>query len=269
MKISVTCGGCGKSYAVDPANAGRRGRCARCGEEFTVPSAAEPAELTPTFEPEPRAAADPEPEGYALGDLGSFPSAYVPAPGAEDRGPEARTVRPRVRKTKKAKASETFDIPWPKAPRPGQFARFRRPLIGLGVTLAVLVVLALIVPSLATAVGLVLAVAGVILLTVGFLAGAYTAFTEDFVHGFFYLVFFPYAAYYFVSRWEEMRLQLAAIIAGLVLLAVGGKALEYGGSGSPVLDAEPGAEATVEGVAPDDPPPPVKGPRARLPRPAR
>jgi hypothetical protein len=40
----------------------------------------------------------------------------------------------------------------------------------------------------------------------------------------------PYAAYYFVSRWDEMSSRLVMLVVGLALLAGGGRLLETGQS---------------------------------------
>ena len=75
-------------------------------------------------------------------------------------------------------------------------------------------------------VGRVIALAGLILFVYGYGSGAYIAFTEDDLYGWLYLLFPPYAAYYFVSRWDEMSSRLVMLIVGLALLAGGGRLLE-------------------------------------------
>ena len=62
----------------------------------------------------------------------------------------------------------------------------------------------------------------------GYGSGAYIAFTEDGLYGWLYLIFPPYAAYYFVSRWDEMSSRLVMLFVGLALLAGGGRLLETG-----------------------------------------
>ncbi|MFO0953199.1 MAG: hypothetical protein U0835_19000 [Isosphaeraceae bacterium] len=65
-----------------------------------------------------------------------------------------------------------------------------------------------------------------------------------------FVVFWPYAAYYFVSRWDDMKPQLAAVLTGLVLLTAGEKTLEYahwrGGDGS-TEPRPPGLRNPAEG----------------------
>ena len=70
------------------------------------------------------------------------------------------------------------------------------------------------------------ALTGLILFIYGYGSGAYVAFTEDDLYGWLYLMFPPYAAYYFVSRWDEMMSRFVMLIVGLALLAGGGRLLE-------------------------------------------
>ena len=67
---------------------------------------------------------------------------------------------------------------------------------------------------------------GLILCLYGYASGAYIAFTEDDFHGWLYLLLPFYAAYYLVSRWDDMASRLIMIVTGLVLLAIGGRILE-------------------------------------------
>ena len=75
-------------------------------------------------------------------------------------------------------------------------------------------------------VGRAVALAGLIIFLYGYGSGAYIAFTEDDLYGWLYLIFPPYAAYYFVSRWDEMSSRLVMLIVGLAMLAGGGRLLE-------------------------------------------
>jgi hypothetical protein len=90
----------------------------------------------------------------------------------------------------------------------------------------VLVVLAVFVPGTRMNVGRGLALAGLILFVYGYGSGAYIAFTEDDLYGWLYLLFPPYTAYYFVSRWDEMSSRLVMLVVGLALLTGGGRLLE-------------------------------------------
>ena len=67
---------------------------------------------------------------------------------------------------------------------------------------------------------------GLLICLYGYATAIYIAFTEDDLHGWLCLLFPFYAAYYIVSRWDEMRSRVAMVVAGLTLLAVGGRFLE-------------------------------------------
>jgi hypothetical protein len=93
--------------------------------------------------------------------------------------------------------------------------------IGIAVTLA-----AVFVPAVRVPVGIALAAPGAILCLYGYASGAYIAFTEDDFYGWLYILFPFYAAYYLVSRWDEMHSRLIMVVGGLVLLGIGGRMLE-------------------------------------------
>ena len=212
MKIAFKCGVCGKPYEVDVAQAGRRGRCAKCGEEMTVPQAP-PSEN--------RKAAVESYDGYALDEAESTgPSLYTPPRGNDDlAAPPLASERAARSKGLSARMKRV---------KPGQFAKWRGPLIGLGVTVVVMAALALVFPALAIGVGAILALAGMLLTCGGYAMGAYAAFSEDFLYGFLYLVVPLYTAWFLVSRFDELKAVVLAIALGLGLSLVGGWALEYG-----------------------------------------
>jgi cation transport ATPase len=99
-------------------------------------------------------------------------------------------------------------------------------LIVLAAIAAVLALVGYFVPPAQRFVGVTLAVPGLVLCLYGYVTGVYIAFTEDDLYGWLFLLFPFYAAYYVVSRWDEMQSRLYMVIAGLVLLAVGGRYLE-------------------------------------------
>jgi hypothetical protein len=86
--------------------------------------------------------------------------------------------------------------------------------------------IAAFVPAVRAPIGVALALPGVLLCLYGYASGAYIAFTEDDLHGWLYLLFPFYAAYYLVSRWDEMSSRLIMVVLGLVLCGIGGKMLE-------------------------------------------
>jgi hypothetical protein len=91
---------------------------------------------------------------------------------------------------------------------------------------AVVTFAAVFVPAVRVPVGIALALPGALLCLYGYATGAYIAFTEDDLYGWLYLLFPFYAAYYLVSRWDEMHSRLIMVVGGLVLLGIGGRMLE-------------------------------------------
>jgi hypothetical protein len=212
MKIPVTCPHCGKRYEVDEAHAGKRGKCANCSERMTIPGDAKAAS-PPTSET----------EAYELDQpLGSaHATSFTPARGTEsldEAQPPSAT-----RKKKKAGSSgrKRVDAAGSRPAVSGKTA-----LIGLACVLVVVAMIAVFAPGARMNVGRGIALAGLIVFLYGYGSGAYIAFTEDDLYGWLYLLFPPYAAYYFVSRWDEMRSRLVMLVVGLALLSGGGWLLE-------------------------------------------
>jgi hypothetical protein len=211
MKIPVTCESCGKRYEVDGAYAGKRGKCATCGARMTIPG-----------EDHATSAPATEPDAYQL-DLAhesEEPNFFTPARGSEtlEDPPPRRRVKQRAPESSGTKRGGPASSPRP--------FWGRSTLIGLAGVVLVLVILAFLVPGTRTNVGRAVALVGLILFVYGYASGAYIAFTEDDLYGWLYLLFPPYAAYYFVSRWDEMSSRLAMLVVGLTLLTGGGRLLE-------------------------------------------
>jgi hypothetical protein len=211
MKIPVTCATCGKRYEVDGAYAGKRGKCAICGAPMTISTDDHAASPAPS-----------EPEAYQLDDAhdNEQPNFFIPAQVSEslEEAPPRRRA-----KRKNAGISEPRRR---KAARSHPILSGRSTLIGLTGVALVLVIVALLVPGTRINIGRAIALAGLILFVYGYASGAYIAFTEDDLYGWLYLLFPPYAAYYFVSRWDEMSSRLVMLIVGLALLSGGGALLE-------------------------------------------
>ena len=74
--------------------------------------------------------------------------------------------------------------------------------------------------------GSALIILGSLMVLVGYAAGAYGAFCEDFLYGFFYLVFPLYTGYYLVTRWEDLWKWLVSSTVGVGLVLIGIKMLE-------------------------------------------
>jgi hypothetical protein len=96
-------------------------------------------------------------------------------------------------------------------------------LVGIGLLVALV---AMFVPSVRMPLGVALALPGLVLCLYGYASGAYIAFTEDDFHGWLYLLIPFYAAYYLVSRWDDMSSRLIMVVIGLALLGIGGRMLE-------------------------------------------
>ena len=211
MKIPVTCANCGKRYEVDGAYAGKRGKCAACGARMTIPNEDHTADSPPS-----------EPEAYQLDDAhdNEQPNFFIPAQVSEslEEAPPRRRA-----KRNNAGISEPRRR---KAVRSHPILSGSSTLIGLTGVALVLVIVALFVPGTRINIGRAIALAGLILFVYGYASGAYIAFTEDDLYGWLYLLFPPYAAYYFVSRWDEMSSRLVMLIVGLALLSGGGALLE-------------------------------------------
>ena len=90
----------------------------------------------------------------------------------------------------------------------------------------VLALVAVLVPGVRKPVGIALALPGLLVCLYGYATAVYIAFTEDDLYGWLFLLFPFYAAYYIVTRWDEMRSRVVMIVIGLTLLAIGGRFLE-------------------------------------------
>ena len=211
MKIPVSCVRCGKRYEVDGAYAGKKGKCAACGERMMIP------DMQPAASPAP-----PEPDAYQLDEVSvSDPStSFSPARGTEnlDEPQPQRRVRRRTPGSARKTRAERTDS------RPALSGRTI--LIGLAGALVVAALIAVFVPGARMNVGRAVALSGLIIFLYGYGSGAYIAFTEDDLYGWLYLIFPPFAAYYFVSRWDEMNSRLVMLIVGLTMLTGGGRMLE-------------------------------------------
>ena len=209
MKIPVTCATCGKRYEVDDAYAGKRGKCAACGARMAIPGGEH--------------SASSEPDAYQLDTAhdGEDATFFMPATGSKslEETPPRRQVKQKGSGTSGRKRLEPA-----RSPLASLSARVT--VIGLTCVTLVLVVLVVFVPDTRINIGRAVALAGLILFVYGYGSGAYIAFTEDDLYGWLYLLFPPYAAYYFVSRWDEMSSRLVMLIVGLALLSGGGALLE-------------------------------------------
>ncbi|MFO0888475.1 MAG: M48 family metalloprotease [Isosphaeraceae bacterium] len=108
MPIRVECPGCGGTFRVADASAGKRGKCPRCQGPIVVPA----AEAAPDVaEPVPPAPA-PEPETYALAEEQGG-ARYLATSGSS--GPRGPAPRSRA-------GSRAAPAPAPQAPAPGKLS---------------------------------------------------------------------------------------------------------------------------------------------------
>jgi len=227
MKIPVICARCGKRYEVDRAFAGKTGKCATCGARMTIPDEDQAASVGSS-----------EPDAYQLdeGRDNEQSTSFTPIRGSDVL--EEPHPRRRVKKRNPASSSRKPEDPARSHPA---FSG-RATLIGLASVVLILVIIAIVVPGTRLNIGRVLALAGLIVFVYGYGSGAYIAFTEDDLYGWLYLLLPPYAAYYFVSRWDDMSSRLVMLVLGLALLAGGGRLLEME---HPPPDAAASARAGV------------------------
>jgi hypothetical protein len=190
--------------------AGKTGKCASCGERMTIPGNDQAAR------------SPPESDAYQLDEshASEQATAFSPVKGIDDGedGQIRRGIKKRNSKSSLRRARDSARSPL--ALLSGTS------LIGLGCVVFVLVLIAVFVPGARLNIGRAIALAGLILFFYGYGSGAYIAFTEDDLYGWLYLLFPPYAAYYYISRWDEMNSRLVMLILGLAMLAGGGHLLE-------------------------------------------
>ena len=206
MKIPFTCPSCGAAGSVDASFAGRAARCKQCRYRFSIPR---PGET--------------EAEGYALEapttaavsapalspDAGST---FVPRRGDEpSAGGSFRSRRP----TPTESATRT---PHRRKPDVAWRAWLIRGMIGAVLVLAAIAWLA---PHGTTIVGCVLMAIGSAMVLLGYGVGAYGAFCEDFLYGMLYVLLPLYAAYYLLTRWEDLWVWFACSTVGALLVGLG------------------------------------------------
>ena len=188
MKIRFACPSCAAAGTVDSAYSGKQVKCKHCGAHFTIP--------------DPDA---PEEDGYALVEpvKTRIPehldrqdeAVFVPARGDQwdsvDR-PRRPKPTPQTRSSGPRHTDRT-DLPWRQwlicgGLATGGRSHRHRSFCTHGTWLT----------------GCILVAIGGVLVPLGFLAGAYGAFSEDLLYGFLYLAIPLYAGYYLVTRWEDL-----------------------------------------------------------------
>ena len=95
---------------------------------------------------------------------------------------------------------------------------------------AALAAVALFLPNGTLIAACVLMALGTVMVLVGFGAGAYGAFQEDFIYGFLYMVIPLYAAYYIVSRWDDLWIWLICMTMGVGIALLGIEMARWSGA---------------------------------------
>ena len=228
MKTPVTCPGCQRHYEVDDRFAGKTVKCAYCEKGMFIPAA------------EPDAAvAEPAFGEYELSESHqSAPSTFRAARARSDEDRANGQRRGRVKKktgrrpARRDSGRETAE----------SAVSLTSILVGLAAIAVVVALVGYIVPGARKSAGVTLALPGLVLCLYGYASGAYIAFTEDDLYGWLYLLFPFYAAYYIVSRWDEMRSRLIMVGVGLALLTIGGQFLEADRAREKAATAEASAD---------------------------
>ena len=212
MKIPFACPACGASGLADEALIGRQVRCKACQHRFVIPDPVEQVEDAGYLLDQPIGAGTFSPNStndpVFVPSRGDEPSVYV-APR-----------KPRSIKSSMAK----------KARRDGPEIAWGTWLIRIGLLVAVAIgAIALFAPRGPEIAGSTLVFLGTALFAIGFAAGAYGAFSEDFLYGFLYVVLPVYTAYYLVTRWEDLWKWSACSVLGVLCVSVGTAMLRSAG----------------------------------------
>ena len=207
MKVEFACPGCGAKFAAEASQAGKSAPCRRCGERVTVPR--------------PKAHPEDEDDGTLYDLAEPLPAARAVAVGESsfvraraDPDTPGRGGRPRP--TSKAReARRHADVLDP-------IALLKKSAPYLAASVVLLAVVAAFAPHGPLIVGGAVAAVGFGLFAYGYATCVYIAFTEDSLYGILFLLFPFYAAYYVVSRWDDVWTRAALVLGGTALLTLGG-----------------------------------------------
>jgi predicted Zn finger-like uncharacterized protein len=213
MKIPFACPSCAASGSVDAAAAGRSARCKHCGHRFTIPIPGPDAAEPDVFPLE-----EPAEAGYAV--MGPDPdSAFAPARGLEPAAAAPRRPKPSASRSPSRTAGRRRSRgAWPT----------RLAWVG-GIAAVAIAAIALLAPNGVLIAACALMTVGCVMILVGFGVGAYGAFSEDFLYGFLYLVIPLYAAYYLVTRWDDLWVWFVCMTSGVGLVLLGIELARWGG----------------------------------------
>lgn len=246
MAISTACPHCGKQFRVKEEFVGRGAKCAACQKTFAIqplPAGASPTKASPPVSstPAPRPHSQPAETAAADNDEFAFPSLDALAQAAESEK-QAKPLE---------QSSEAYNVSAPPAPPPLKSQSTRRGTTHPGTAyqrlsttkqpspsgsnrliIVVAVYLALVGISFLAGQFISVRFTGVcILLLLGGGAGVYLwgvlgtyirPFRESVGYGLACLLFGPYAIYYIITRWEQMKAPFLRIVGGfaLILLAL-------------------------------------------------
>jgi hypothetical protein len=187
MKITFACPSCGVKGSSDSAAIGRQARCNQYGCRFDVPGPVGQGPVIYAMEEPARGMTEvirmgPAPESVYVSSRGSEPTSGATPRRLRQAGSGGTSRAPRSDSSGFATRSWLV--------RCGAVAVLTRTAV------------ALLAPRGTLIAGLALVVLGSTLVMSGFVAGAYGAFTEDFLYGALYLLVPLCTAYYIITRWE-------------------------------------------------------------------
>jgi len=215
MNVSFACPSCDAAGSVDAVHIGKQVRCKHCGARFSIP---DPEDSQPDVyaleEPSPQAA---RARSNSPAEDAVFVPARADARSAVDR-PRRKERSVSEPTSRNVRASQS-DFPW------------QTWLIWGGVALAlILTAIALPAPDGTWLVGCILIAIGGILVPVAYFAGAYGAFSEDVLYGLLYIMIPLYAAYYLVTRWEDLWIWVTCATVGVGLVLIGTEVVRWVGA---------------------------------------
>lgn len=216
MKISFACPACNASGSVDDVHVGKQVRCRHCNARFAIPGPADPESdvyaLEESGQPE-------QPTGEEPWSRPAEEAVFVRARSSESGSRQRERQGHEQSQPARCRRRNTSDVhAWP----------WQTWLVRGCVTLALLLVaITLFAPHGTWLAGCILLGVGGLLVPLGFFAGAFGAFSEDPVYGFFYLLIPFYSAYYLVTRWEDLWPWVACATAGVGLVLLGTEMIRW------------------------------------------
>jgi hypothetical protein len=215
MNVSFACPSCNAAGSVDAVHIGKQVRCKHCGAHFAIP---DPEDSQPDVyaleEPSPQAAT-------ARSNSPVEDAVFVPARGdATSAGDRPRRKERSVSgSTSQSVRASKSDFPW------------QTWLVWGSVALVlILTAIALLAPHGTWLAGCILISIGGILVPVAYFAGAYGAFSEDVLYGLLYIMIPFYAAYYLVTRWEDLWIWITCATVGVGLVLIGTGMVRWAGA---------------------------------------